>query len=343
MKQDKPPLETEEKKREEIAEEVVQSDQLVFNKVETNTEKIIFFLFTIFFLFIIFTQLSISKSFMVNSSVKSAINNLQNTTAFEDVQTLEEFRDSYQTLVKMLYGDMHYSNYQKTLAEKYAFNNFNYVVSSVRLTQRRMNLKDNESEISKRYIKKMWAGSEIEYDDGKSDHEFTGTFGPGKQVSDAFEYQKDLSYENKGGYVINLDIYNNTLEQSNVKINAAMDNKWLDDQTASLVTDFVVYNPYLEILMYTRLIVKVEPSGRLKTKISTEALRRSYYSDGLSIFRAICECLFLIICLFYISRKGYEIYQECLEIKTQFHKAEKKKKIQNEEEEKLKLEQIAMK
>lgn len=324
---------------------MIQNDKLVFNKVDTNTEKIIFFLFTIFFIFIVFTQMSISKSFMVNDSVKTAINDMNDAYAFEELQTLDEFEENYKSLVKLLYEENHYGTYAKTENEKYAFNNFNFVVSSVRLTQRRMKLEENKSEISKRFIKYKWAGSGIEFDDKQKSFEYKDSYIPSDFTGyeSPFTYNEDMSYEGLGGYVINLNIYDTNYADNLQLIEETMAAGWLDDQTASLALDFVIYNPYLEVLMYTRITVKVEASGRLKSKVRRDALKESYYDTPLDVFRAICECLFLIICFFYIFRKGYEIYQEYLDIQAQFQKAERKKKMHERETEKKKKDEERLK
>jgi hypothetical protein len=325
-------------------EEVAQNENLVFNRVDTNTEKIIFYLFTVFFLFIVFTQMGISKSFLVNDAIKKALS--ENDQTFTSVQTLNEFQNAYTQLMDLVYEEFHYDNaYAKIDDEKYALDNFNYVVSNMRITQRRIQTEENKSEISKRYIAEVWAGYGISYDDKKQSFEYTDFYGPvgsgDEHVVAAFTFNKSLSYEGNAGYVININVYENTRNESFEIIDEVMSENWLDDKTAALIIDFIVYNPYLEILMYTKITCKVEPSGRLNIKIYTDALKRSYYSGSLAIFRAICECLFLVICFFYIFRKLYEIYQEYLEIQNQFQKAEKKKKIQNEEaKKKLEEEQL---
>lgn len=273
----------------DVNDEVAQNENLVFNKVDTNTEKIIFYLFTVFFLFIVFTQMGISQSFLVNDAVKKGLD--KNDQTFTSVQTLDEFQNAYIQLMELVYEEFHYyEQYAKLESEKYVIDNFNYVVSNMRITQRRIKTEDNKSEISKRYILKVWAGDGISYDSGQAGSEFTEFYGPedgSEDVNAAFTFNKSISYENNGGYVINVNVYEKTKDESIALINEIMAQNWFDDQTAALVIDFIVYNPYLEILMYTKITCKVEPSGRLNIKIYTDSLKKSYYSGGLAIFRAI--------------------------------------------------------
>jgi hypothetical protein len=162
----------------------------------------------------------------------------------------------------------------------------------------------------------MWDGNRINYDDKKQGNEDTSTYGDESKI---FQHTKDESYERNGGFVVLTDIFNSTLDANLALINNAEDNEWLDGQTTSLVLDFIVYNPYLDNIMYTRCVIKAEPSGRLETKVLTDALKRSYYT-GFDFIRAICEVIFVIICLFYLFQKCFEMYEEYRIIQNQIAK-----------------------
>ena len=54
------------KKKSETEDDSVADDKIVYNKSDTNAERIIFLLFTVFFIIIVFTQMSISDTFEVN-------------------------------------------------------------------------------------------------------------------------------------------------------------------------------------------------------------------------------------------------------------------------------------
>jgi hypothetical protein len=225
----------------------------------------------------VFTQFSVKKSYDINDSVDGIMNDI--FLQFDKVQTIFEFEWTYQDLINYLYDAEFYSDYLKNEEDKYSINNFNYLVSNVRLTQRRIKLEENKSSISKAFIKEKWAGDTIKYNQGQQSREFSGTY------QNMFSYNKDKSYDQNGGYVLISDVLDIDHLTMNNTIKNYFDNLWLDSQTTSLVLDFVVYNPYLEMLMYTRVIVEVEPSGRLNVETKTDALRRSYYDNGLAVFR----------------------------------------------------------
>jgi len=261
-------------------------------RLDTNTEKNIFYIFTIFFVFIVFTQLNIQDSFSVNDAVKQVIEGSGNT--FTRSQTLNDFFFSYIDTIDLIYRDLRYTNPNDINQTDYrTLNNFNYIVSTVRLTQRRIKSKNNTSSISKNFIPEVWAGEGIAYDSNKKGFEFDGYYGPPSGLSGdaraAFAYNTNNSYLGKGGYVLNFNVYEISHSDIITILTSVMDNFWLDDRTASLILDFVVYNPYLEVLMYTKVTCGVDPSGRLTIKVLTEGIKRSYYTGALDIFRAICE------------------------------------------------------
>jgi len=240
-------------------------------------------------------------------------------------------------MVKNIYRELTYTNEYQDSGEEYrTINNFNYVVSNIRLTQRRVKVKNNTSHLSRNFIKEIWAGEGIGYKDKKRSFEADDYFGPADETDLAAraafsyngiiegnsEYSQKTSFRGLGGYVINIDVYNTSYEDVNTSIREIMNNNWLDDKTASLVLDFTVYNPYIDVLMYTRVTCGVDPSGRLVIKTRTDSMKRAYYSSWFDYILTILEFIFLII---YIVRKGYEIYQEYLEIQNQFLKDEKRK------------------
>jgi hypothetical protein len=110
----------EDQKEQELAEEVLKGDRLIFNKIDTKVEKriskkeaVIFFLFTFFFLFVIFTQLGIDNSFLMNDSIRKSINEWENSLGFEDIQTFTDTYNWYRGYLTQIYSVDHYSNYPK--------------------------------------------------------------------------------------------------------------------------------------------------------------------------------------------------------------------------------------
>ena len=328
----------------ELADEVMQGDKLVFRKIDINSERkidkreaIIFFLFTFFFLFIIFTQLGIADSFLLNDAIRNSINNWEDNESFEGIQTLEDFSKFYEGYLDSIYREDFYNiedvvEFNKTDEEKYTIKNFNYLVSTLRLTQRRMKLKNNDSPISKKYIPQVWEGDEITFDDKRESYEDTAQYGNSSNFTSQYTYNASYSYEGLGGFIIDINIRNTSYDDAMNIYSNTLNSSWLDDVTASLIMDYVVYNPYIDMILYTRLIVKAEPSGKLVTEVKTDALKRSYYSSALDYFRLVCECIFLIISIFYFIQKVFEIYEEYKEIKKQFNKDRKKKEFKKRQD-----------
>ena len=70
-------------------------------------------------------------------------------------------------------------------------------------------MKENTSKISKNYISEIWAGEGISHDQGQPGHESTDYYGPdglSTEAQAAFTFNKSLSYNSNGGFVINLEI-----------------------------------------------------------------------------------------------------------------------------------------
>ena len=124
-------------KKPDIEDDSATGEKLVYNKSDTNAERIIFLLFTAFFLVIVFTQMSISDTFDVNDYANQYVLNVQNATSFLSLHTLSEFQDVYIGLLKQSVDNTWYDTYTIN-------NNEKMLVSNIRLTQRRISLKDND-------------------------------------------------------------------------------------------------------------------------------------------------------------------------------------------------------
>ena len=125
------------KKKSEAEDDSVADDKIVYNKSDTNAERIIFLLFTVFFILIVFTQMSISDTFDVNDYANKYVLNIQNSVSFLSLQTLTDFQDLYIGLLDQSVNQYWYDSYKIDDNEK-------MLVSNIRLTQRRISLKDNE-------------------------------------------------------------------------------------------------------------------------------------------------------------------------------------------------------
>ena len=116
------------KKKSETEDDSVADDKIVYNKTDTNAERIIFLLFTVFFILIVFTQMSISDTFDVNDYANQYVLNIQNSTSFLSLQTLTDFQDLYVGLLDQSVDQYWYDSYKIDDNEK-------MLVSNIRLTQ----------------------------------------------------------------------------------------------------------------------------------------------------------------------------------------------------------------
>ena len=98
-------------KKPDIEDDSATGEKLVYNKSDTNAERIIFLLFTAFFLVIVFTQMSISDTFDVNDYANQYVLNVQNATSFLSLHTLTEFEDVYIGLLKQSVDNTWYDTY----------------------------------------------------------------------------------------------------------------------------------------------------------------------------------------------------------------------------------------
>ena len=124
-------------KKADTEDESALGDKLVYNKSDTNAERIIFLLFTLFFLVIVFTQMSISDTFEVNDYANQFVLNVQNASSFLDLHTFAEFQDVYIGILEQTVDQSWYYDYKIDEKEK-------MLISNIRLTQRRISLKDND-------------------------------------------------------------------------------------------------------------------------------------------------------------------------------------------------------
>jgi DNA integrity scanning protein DisA with diadenylate cyclase activity len=142
------------------------------------------------------------------------------------------------------------------------------------------------------------------------------------------DYQKEGSFLNNGGYVINFDLHRNSRNETIEKINNLKNGKYLNDQTRIIVIDMTFYNPYSQI--YTTLaielnfkangLIKVEPVNYLNM------MERFYnFSNQSHVLRLFGELIYLVILIVYITIEVKVIFKH---VRHNFETFKKKQEFQ---------------
>mmetsp|Transcript_39229 Transcript_39229/g.101494 ORF Transcript_39229/g.101494 Transcript_39229/m.101494 type:complete len:1589 (+) Transcript_39229:109-4875(+) len=76
-------------------------------------------------------------------------------------------------------------------------------------------------------------------------------------------------------------------------------NDFINDQTAVLFVDFVVYNGFAEAFLYVAISFEFQPSGRIDQRVTTSIVRLEPYR-GVMLFRVIFEILVLLLALYFL-------------------------------------------
>jgi len=206
-------------------------------------------------------------------------------------------------------------------------NNF---VSDIRLVQRRIKLKDGVS-VFKNKDWRVWAGKGFSQTSSKNSNEETSSF---TEISDGI---KDLcsdpnnnpcEYRSErylSGYTYWVSVLKEGREGSSdfeQKIDI-LSKKWIDNQTRSIIVDFVLYNPYVELYTYSKLTLEFADTGTVNTNMQFEHLGRNYYkTSGVHLFRAICEVVFLIFLFVFVIWQPVLMYRTYKEVKSYLEEKE---------------------
>lgn len=78
-------------------------------------------------------------------------------------------------------------------------------------------------------------------------------------------YTLDRRYPSDGGFLIEFDL--NNITQSQEKLMELVAQKFLDEKTAAIFTEFAVYNPNLNQFCLARISLEVSNSGKGNLKL----------------------------------------------------------------------------
>eukprot|EP00826_Nyctotherus_ovalis_P046900 TRINITY_DN5339_c0_g3_i1.p1 TRINITY_DN5339_c0_g3~~TRINITY_DN5339_c0_g3_i1.p1 ORF type:complete len:429 (-),score=120.77 TRINITY_DN5339_c0_g3_i1:15-1301(-) len=184
-------------------------------------------------------------------------------------------------------------------------NNF---ISDLRLVQRRMKLKQGRS-VFKGKAWRVWPTKGFGMDSSKNSHEETSQF---PELSDG---ERDLCSDTQNnpcvyssghylsGYTYWIPMFKrNSDAVSTFELSTdILTKKWLDNQTRSVIVDFVLFNPYVEVYTYGKITLEFTETSVINTDLDFMHIRKSYYKgSGVPLFRAICEAVFVVFLFMYV-------------------------------------------
>lgn len=210
----------------------------------------------------------------------------------------------------------------------YAIPNLNMLASPVRLTQRRMKLTPNEDEFTQSFVKEGWASLGFNYyDNFDAAVETADPFGGNGPFTDspAFRYQLRDTYDGKGGYLQEFDVYNMSQAEATQRLDQLQNASFIDQQTRSIVVDFVLYNPYTQFFVDANFIAVFEANGLITTYTYLYDLKKDYYTGAQGYFRLTCEVCFCCLLVFYLIIEVLEIAKDVRTKKLEYQKEQQKR------------------
>jgi len=202
------------------------------------------------------------------------------------------------------------------------------LASPVRITQRRMKLVPNEDEFTQSFVKEGWASLGFNYyDPFDSAVETTEPFGSNGpfSASPAFSYQVRDTFGGKGGYLQEFDVYNMSQVEAAQRLGWLQNDSFIDQQTRSIVVDFVLYNPYTQFFVDANFVAVFEANGLISTSTYLYDLKKTYYAGTEGYFRLVCEACFCCLLVFYLIIEVIEIVKDIKAKKLEYEKEQKKK------------------
>ena len=152
----------------------------------------------------------------------------------------------------------------------------NVLISPVRLTQRKIKSVPNRDPVTKDIIPQKWISTQIEIDPYAAENEAEYM----ENTSDyLYNYTKEGSFMNNGGYVVNLDVQA-AENPADIKqqIDSLRNNYFLNNQTKVLATDMMFYNTYTDIYTIVIIVNNFKPTGIVETKgVEYMNIKGNYY------------------------------------------------------------------
>eukprot|EP00826_Nyctotherus_ovalis_P061374 TRINITY_DN872_c0_g2_i1.p1 TRINITY_DN872_c0_g2~~TRINITY_DN872_c0_g2_i1.p1 ORF type:complete len:1396 (+),score=449.42 TRINITY_DN872_c0_g2_i1:222-4409(+) len=201
----------------------------------------------------------------------------------------------------------------------------NTVITDIRLTQRRMKLKNGYS-VFREKDWEVWRSRGFGSTASKDSNEDDSTLEPEDDeikvlCEDAENNPCKYSDEYRlSGYTYWFPVQNNHEGKEMeyfTKVMSDFQYYWVGKQTRSIIIDLVLYNPYVKVYTYIRVTLKFTEVGTVESELYLGHLEKNYYKGyGLKVFRAICEVIFVVFLLFCIIQQPFLIYWNYRKVKS---------------------------
>jgi cbb3-type cytochrome oxidase subunit 3 len=135
-----------------------------------------------------------------------------------------------------------------------------------------------------------------------------------------------------------LDNHTDVAKPDLLEIIDALNNYWIDNKTQSVVVDFLLFNPYVDLYTYFKVTLEFTEVGTVESKLYFGHLEKRYYKvHGINMFRAICEVIFVMFLILCIVQQLFLIYWDYKKVKSDLEEEtttiEKYKRMLSEEDE----------
>ena len=75
---------------------------------------------------------------------------------------------------------------------------------------------------------------------------------------------------------------------------------WIDKQTRAIFIEFSVFNPNINLVMVSTILIEFLSSGSILTTATFDPLNLFNDINGLLSFKTICEIIFFILIIYYL-------------------------------------------
>eukprot|EP01022_Parablepharisma_sp_SALTPOND_P021381 TRINITY_DN418_c0_g1_i1.p1 TRINITY_DN418_c0_g1~~TRINITY_DN418_c0_g1_i1.p1 ORF type:complete len:1397 (+),score=125.69 TRINITY_DN418_c0_g1_i1:158-4348(+) len=282
----------------------------ISERQSTMAETITFITFGVTLTIIAFLIFDVPTNQRIGSAVRTEFNGY--SIPFRNIDSKGKYTNWVRELITHTYETMYYSGRPRDQPSKPQIAYANNYISMVRIVQRRMRLVGTGFTDFSNYKPLVWASDGFDYDSPKQDVEDTAPYGPNGIYTYTDKYR--LS-----GYVSYINIFRDSKETSLSILSNYETNNWVDQQTRSIVVDFIVYNPYAKMHTYVSALLLFAKTGSVTPRLDLYHIKDTYYSwQGEEFFRALCEIVFVVILAVYIIQQPFGIYATYKKVKSQF-------------------------
>ncbi len=302
---------------EEVRPDAILAEEDIREKIKTPKSEVqitkiefaVFMAFSLSLLVVIYLIFETSSHSRINAAIRKEFKGY--VMPFDSINTKSDFLAWAKELVTYTYQTTYYIGRNRERAHDSEIAYSNYYVSVIRITQRRMRTKSSYYNDFQNFDPEIWRGPGFDVDSGSTDDEDTSAYGPNSM------YTYTDSYE-MNGFITLVDIFGNSQEVSVDTMTALENNNWVDNKTRSILVDFVLYNPYVEIYTYVHASLIFRITGGVVSTLDLYNVNKSYYtSKGTDVFRTICEIIFVVLLIVYILQQPLWIYATYRKVKAE--------------------------